>query len=303
VDVRIVVKEVTKLLRSTIPATIDIRETITVEPIVVLADPAWIHQILMNLCTNAHHAMESGAGILTVSLDGIDVTDGMLPGLNLSPGPYARLRVSDTGRGIHASIRERIFEPYFSTKEIGKGNGLGLSIVHGIVRNVGGAIRLESEPGKGSAFNVYLPRSIENKDRHDEIGVAPKILPGAGERLLLVDDEISIVEIQKEMLSFHGYEVVGVADSQTALEIFKISPARFDAVITDYTMPRMTGLDMARRMMAINPEIPVLMCSGFNERIKEENLRASGIRKFFLKPVTMSILLHGLREVLDGAAH
>ncbi len=292
-----VVKETVKLLRSSLPASIEIRQNISC-PAKVLSDPTQIHQVVMNLCTNAFHAMEGGEGVLRIDVlvVSIGVDDKGAPH-GLKPGRYARLSVTDTGHGIDPAILERIFEPYFTTKEMGKGTGLGLSVVHGIVTNLGGAIKVSSEPGQGSVFQVYLPVADEVDDRHTkETGN----LPTGDERILLVDDEESVARICSHMLGELGYRVEARTNSVEVLQLFKEHSGEFDLVITDVTMPKMGGEKLARELLRIRPEIPVILCTGSIERVDEEQARKSGISAFLVKPVDMSELAATVRKVLDG---
>jgi PAS domain S-box-containing protein len=297
VDLGSAIRETLKFLRASLPTTIEIRQNIPEKDLVALADMTQIRQLLTNLCTNAAHAMEETGGILDVSLTEVDVDpDSMPPHSNLKPGRYARLRVGDTGQGMGSWTLERIFDPYFTTKEVGKGSGLGLSVVQGIVTRHEGAITVHSEPGKGSTFDVYLP-GIDS-EATTEVDV-DKLLPSGNERILFVDDEEALADIGQTGLQLLGYEVVTKTSSAEALELFRAQPKRFDLVITDYTMPKMTGADLAVEMMKIRPDIPIILCTGFNERITEEKAREMGIRAFLMKPVTMRDIAGPIRRVLD----
>ena len=294
------IQEGLKLLRASLPATIEIRQDIEKDLGTIKADPTQIHQVLMNLCTNASHAMSEHGGVLEVSLSKVD-TDGSLSASSagIEPGPYLRFRVSDTGHGMAPDVLKRIFDPYFTTKEVGKGTGLGLAVVHGIVKSHGGGIAVFSEPGKGTTFDVYLPR-VEAFEAPSATDKMEAIIPGGQERVLLVDDEQAIVEIGQRLLEYLGYQVVVRTSSLEALELFRGRPDRFDLVITDMTMPNMTGDRFAREIWKIRPGIPVILCTGFSERITEEKAKAMGIREFVMKPLVIKDLAQALRRALGS---
>ncbi|MCJ7494829.1 MAG: ATP-binding protein [Deltaproteobacteria bacterium] len=298
-DIRPIIKEALKLLRASLPSTIEIRQNIEADWGAIEADPTQIHQVLMNLCTNAAHAMSEDGGVLEVSLTKFDMDAGT-SGVNseIEPGPYLKLRVSDTGSGMPPEILSRIFDPYFTTKETGKGTGLGLAVVHGIVKSHRGAITVSSEPGKGTTFDIYFPRDdiIQAPSELERIEPLPL---GGRERVLFVDDEKAIVDIGQKLLERLGYEVVGRTSSVEALELFRAKPESFDLVITDMTMPNMTGDKLARELMGIRPGIPVILCTGFSERITEEKAKLLGIREFVLKPLVMKDLAKSMRRALD----
>ncbi|MEA1970164.1 MAG: ATP-binding protein, partial [Thermodesulfobacteriota bacterium] len=296
VQVSLMVKEALKLLRATLPTTIEIQQDIQSNS-AVLGNPTQIHQILMNLCTNAGHAMQKDGGILEVSLVNVEVdADFAARHLDMSPGPHLRLTVSDTGYGIEPAIMERMFDPFFTTKEKGEGTGMGLSVVHGIVKDYGGAITVYSEPGSGSTFNVFLP-VFEGEVRLETKIEEP--LPHGNERILFIDDELAIVDIGRQMLERLGYEVVTRTSSIEALELFRAKPDRFDLVITDMTMPKMTGEEIAREIMLIRPDIPVILCTGFSEKMTAEKAKAKGVKAFLMKPIVMSVTAGTVRQVLD----
>lgn len=294
-----IVKEALKLLRASLPTTIDIRQNIKTQPGMVLADPTQIHQVLMNLISNAAYAMREKGGVLEVSLAGIDINpDGAAPSHpDLKPGPYVKLTVSDTGCGIEHAIMERIFDPFFTTKRPGEGTGMGLAVVHGIVKSYGGAILVDSEPGKGSTFNVFLPK-IEGDILPEVDSAAP--LPTGNEHILFVDDEEDLVDMVQQMLERLGYSVVAMTNSLKALEGFKAQPDQFDLVITDQAMPHMAGVDLAKELMRIRPEIPIILCTGFSEVISAEEAKALGIREFLMKPFATRVLAETTRRVLDS---
>ncbi|MDM8556090.1 response regulator [Desulfococcaceae bacterium HSG7] len=291
-----VIREVLKFIRSSFPSTITVRQEIDQDCGKVSADPTQIYQVVMNLCTNAHHAMKTEGGVLTVELNEIDVDPDDLFYKNLTAGMYLRLRVSDTGYGIKPEIMNRIFDPYFTTKEPEEGTGLGLAVISGIVRNFGGDIRVYSEPDRGTTFNVYLPRIDVGEDREPVIKHAA---PPGDERILLIDDEIEITNFEKQILESLGYTVTALNSSPNALEMFSAQPDKFDLVITDMTMPTMTGAVLAEVMIRIRPDIPIILCSGFSENMDDNKARAIGIREYVMKPIVRSELAQIIRKVLD----
>lgn len=298
IQIHLVIKEALKLLRSSLPTTIEIKQDISTEAM-VLADPTMIHQVMMNLCTNASHAMREAGGVLAVSLAEVNIdSDDYATELHLKPGRYLRLEVSDTGCGMPREIAERIFEPYFTTKAKGEGTGLGLSVVHGIVTKLDGNITVYSEPGKGSTFHAYFPKHLGNKAT-DNAMVAPTSLPKGHERILVIDDDAVIAELTRIILTSLGYQVTVYIYSPQALEQFEAHPEDFDLVISDMTMPHMTGADLARRMLAIRPDLPIILCTGFSEIINEEKAKALGIRRLLMKPVQCDELAKVLRQMLD----
>jgi len=297
VNMALVFKESLQLLRSSIPRTIDIRENISAESHTVLADPTQISQVLINLCTNAAHAMAKEGGTLEVSLEHARLDEDRVPGhQELMPGDYVRLTVSDTGHGIEPPLLDRIFDPYFTTKGVGKGSGLGLAVVHGIVRTHGGAVTVDSEPGKGSTFNVWLP-SVDSEVKGERQGL--ESLPRGNERILFVDDESALAKVGEQTLETLGYRVVSRTSSLEALEVFRKQPDRFDLVITDMTMPSMTGDNLAKEVMKVRPDIPVILCTGYSERMSEGQARALGVRAFVIKPMVKHEMAEIVRRVLD----
>ncbi len=292
------VKETLKFLRASLPATIEILPRIEVKTGTILADPTQMHQILMNLCTNAGHAMGETGGVLEVELNDVEL-DAQAAGqhLELKPGSYITLTVRDTGHGISNEVMERMFTPYFTTKEPDEGTGMGLSVVHGIVKNHGGAITVESALGKGTTFQVFLPKLVANAVK-DEARQATQVSEG-NECIMFVDDEDHIVDIGKRVLGGLGYDIVGQAGSVEALETFRTSPHRFDLVITDQTMPNMTGLKLAEELMRIRSDIPVILCSGLNETVTQDKAKAAGVREFVAKPFGARNLAENVRKVLD----
>jgi PAS domain S-box-containing protein len=298
VEIVPVIEEAVKLLRASLPATIEIRQDFRSAKGVVLGDPTEIHQVLVNLCTNAAHAMEERGGVLELSLDErIIASETGADHADLEPGHYLRLTVGDTGHGIDPATLERIFDPYFTTKEVGRGSGLGLAVVHGIVKRYGGAITVSSEPGVGTTFHTLFP-AIENFASPEADEAEKPIIRGT-ERILFVDDEETLVEMGKIILEWLGYNVSVTTNSAEALELFVAQPDRFDAVITDYTMPHMTGADLAKEMMRVRPDIPIILCTGFSENITEEKAVEMGVRAFAMKPLNMREIAETIRKVLD----
>ncbi len=294
-----VVTEVLQLMRSSLPSTIEIRQEIAVGPQggIVLADATEIHQVLMNLCANAAHAMRSKGGVLGVTLSNIDVDDSLVSRCrNLQPGPHLCLTVSDTGHGMDAAVIERIFDPYFTTKGPGDGTGLGLAMVLAIVQSHDGAITVYSEPGQGTSFHVFLPEI--NREIQPETATV-ETLPTGAESVLFVDDERILVDLGREMLESLGYSVTACTSSLEALEIFKARPAAFDLVVTDMTMPGLTGRALARELMTMRPELPVILCTGFSELINGKGAMEAGIREFVTKPYVIGALASTIRRVLD----
>ena len=293
---KIVTKEAVKLLRASLPSTIEIRQNIRSDS-VVIADPTQIHQVIMNLCTNAGYAMQEHGGNLEVSLIDVDLDAESAEQYSaLSPGRHVKLLIADTGCGISPEIIERIFDPFFTTKPHGEGTGLGLSVVHGIVKSCGGAISVHSEQGRGTTFEIYLP-VIDSEMTIDSQEAGP-LLRGT-ESILFVDDEPMLVDISKKILESLGYRVDVCTKSKEALELFKNDPMAFDAILTDYTMPQMTGIELAREIISIRPDIPVLLCTGNTETITQHKAKAAGINALLLKPLKIGDLAETLRRVFD----
>ncbi|MBC8431778.1 MAG: PAS domain S-box protein [Desulfobacterales bacterium] len=295
--VQLIIKEVLKLMRSSIPTTIKIKHDINNECGLVMADTTQVHQVAMNLMTNAYHVMEDEGGVLSVSLKEVELTADDLTDQSIDPGTYVCLTVTDTGSGIDQSVISSIFEPYFTTKGNDKGTGLGLAVVHGIVKNYRGDIKVYSEPGKGTAFHVYLP-VIKFQTETEETGAVEPV-PKGTERILLVDDEEPIVRMEKQMLERLGYHVTERTSSVEALEAFRVNPNKFDLVITDMTMPNTTGVQLAQKLLEIRPDIPIILCTGFSTKVDKEKAAAFGIRGYVMKPVVMSELAKKIREVLE----
>lgn len=298
IQVAHIVKEAIKMLRVSLPTTIAIQQKIEKNTGIIEADPTQIHQVLMNLCTNAAHAIDEKDGVLEISLSNIELDQNAAARHpELKPGPHLKLSVRDTGHGIHPEAQERIFEPYFTTKVKGEGTGLGLAVVQGIIKSQNGAITVESEVGKGSTFHVYLP-IIQRNVTVDE--VESTALPMGHERILLVDDEQPLVEIGKQMLERLGYTVAARTSSIEALELFKVQPNRFDLVITDIVMPNMTGEKLAEKLMDIRADIPIILCTGYSEKFTRRQASDMGIRSFLMKPLVMQDLAGTVRQALSA---
>ncbi len=295
-----VIKEALNFLRSSIPSTIDVHRNISDEGGWIMGDLTQVHQIIVNLATNAYQAMKSQGGVLTVSLESQKIdsdSDSHLK--DLLTGNYIVLTVSDTGVGMDSSVMERIFEPYFSTREKGEGTGLGLSIVHGIVSVYNGKIFVESELNKGTTFTVYLPEL--NPEAKNEMPEARSLddpeLRGSG-RILVLDDETHIASMVQRSLEELGYSVDKLCDSTEALKVLTEDPGLYDLLITDMTMPKLTGADLAAEVLAANPAFPIVLCTGYSEKIDEAAAKKLGIKAFFLKPVSLIELAHSVKQCL-----
>ncbi|UCF15250.1 MAG: response regulator, partial [Phycisphaerales bacterium] len=296
VQISSIVKEVHGMMRSSLPATIKFNRQIEADTSFILADPTQIHQVLVNLCTNASHAMREAGGQLDVTLKDVDLESETKIGEELlGPGPYVKISVSDTGCGMDKEVLERIFEPFFTTRKVNEGTGLGLSVVHGIIKSHDGAITVSSTPGKGTTFEIFLPK-IES----DQIQEPQPSEPTAKENevILLVDDEEVMVDVTQQILARLGFEVVATTSSVDALETFQAEPDKFDLVITDQVMPNMTGTQLAEKLVAIRPDISIILCSGFPENVRADQLESIGIKEFILKPVTREQIARIIRKVL-----
>ena len=299
-DIRPAIKEALKLIRASLPATINIRQTIDSNSVAVKSDLTQIHQLLMNLCTNAAHAIGSDGGTISVGLEMVykkHAAPRPTPCTEPPPGQYLSLSVSDTGHGIPAQVLEKIFDPYFTTKEKGKGTGLGLAVVHGIVKRHRAYIAVESDEDKGTTVTIHFP-IIETKSVAKE-NIAASSFPGGNERILFVDDEKDVVKIGERMLTRLGYEVVAKSNSLEVLDLFRAQPTQFDLVITDMTMPHLTGDKLAQELLKIRSDIPIILFTGYSESISEEQAKKIGIKEFNMKPFEMSALATTTRKVLD----
>jgi len=295
-----IIKESLKLLRSTIPTTIEIREIISAESDFILADLTQINQLLLNLYTNSAHAMQEIGGVLEVSLIDIiiDEKEAVLYD-NLTPGKYVTLSVRDTGHGIKPENIERIFYPYFTTKKGGEGTGMGLSVSLGIVKKHGGTITVESKPGHGAVFHVFLPVFDKHKAEDDPETEAFETLPTGNERILFIDDEKAVLDMVKQILKSLDYEIIVCQSPIEALNSFKAQPEKYDLIITDQSMPHMTGANLAKEIMSIRPNIPIILCTGYSEIISEEKAKAIGIKAYLMKPIVKSEFAKTIRDVLD----
>jgi PAS domain S-box-containing protein len=296
IQAHLLIKEALGLLRAALPSNITIQPVIDPYAGAILADPTQIQQIVLNLCTNAAHAMRESGGVIEVHLEPVDLpADYTTVTAVLRVGPYVRLIVRDTGDGMVPEIRERIFEPFFTTKNVGEGTGMGLAVVHGIVTSYGGGITVESAPGQGTTFAVYLPRLVAPTTSTVDI---EEPLPGWHERLLLVDDEEALIQLWQVALEHLGYSVVVCTSSSAALDIFRAAPQSFDIVITDDTMPTMSGEVLAHELRRIRPDIPIILSTGFSDTMTAERVRGLGIDAFVLKPLGVHDLNLTIRQVL-----
>jgi CheY-like chemotaxis protein len=282
-----------------LPSTIEIRQRID-NCGLVMADSTQIHQLIMNLCTNAYQAMGEYGGILEISLKEVEITDEKASSnADFKPGRYIKLTISDTGPGMDKETQARIFEPYFTTKEVGKGTGLGLAIVHGIIKSCDGVITVYSEPREGATFNIFLP-VIQTASGILELkrGYEEKAIKG-NERILFVDDEEPLVRWGKAALERFGYRVTSLTNSVEALELFREDADNFDILITDMTMPNMIGSELARKIKEIRQDIPVILCTGFSELVKKKKYQGDLIQEYLSKPLIINELAIAIRKVLD----
>jgi CheY-like chemotaxis protein len=284
-QISVIVKEALKMLSALLPGTIEIRQQIQADAGKALADPGQIHQMLIDICTNATHAMGEEGGVLEVNLADVDLDAHMMAqNPDLNPGPYLRLAVSGTGQGI--SPRD--------------GAGVGLAVVHGIVKDHGGGIIVSSKPGRGTTLDIYLPRITGGVTPEKEVLTR---FAGGKELILFIDDDQALAHLGKQMLERLGYEVISKTSSIEGLEAFSAKPDKFDLVITDFTMPNMTGLELSKKLLAIRPSIPIILCSGYSERVTKENAVAAGIREFVTKPIVIREIGELIRRVLGKKGH
>jgi signal transduction histidine kinase/ActR/RegA family two-component response regulator len=292
-----VITETVHLLRASIPSTIEITLTNTATSDTILAAPIEIQQILMNLATNASLAMQDKGGTLEVSLTDIDFApESPVLGPDVIPGEYLQLLVKDTGIGMTPDVMKRVFEPFFTTREVGKGTGMGLAVVYGIVKDLQGTITVESTPGVGSTFRVFLPK-VKAEQKEEQPQTAQ--IPGGRERILFLDDEDMIVEWGEAVLERLGYQVTALTDSTEALKTFSSDPSQFDLVITDQTMPGIPGLQLSKELLKIRPDIPIILCTGHSDTVSPEMAKEAGIREFLMKPLVKQELAQVIRRVLD----
>ena len=296
-----IVKEALKLLRASAPATISITTDIATDGNTIRADPTHIHQVIMNLCTNAVYAMRERGGVLAVAIGHLSGSvEGNGINENVSQGEWVRLSVTDTGPGIDPTIIDRIFEPFYTTKPQSEGTGLGLAVVHGIVKDYGGAIHVDSTPGTGCRFTVYLPFASSAPEASPFSEPLPEAFRGDGARILYVDDEQFITDMATSMLTSMGYRVSGLTDAHAALRMFKGDPNGFDLIITDQTMPELTGKELSREMLACRADIPIIICTGYSETFSSEQALAMGVRYYLHKPFSRMEIGSVIRTVLSG---
>jgi len=298
-DIMPIVKELLKFLRSSIPTTIEIRQNISTQSATIMADPSQMHQTLINLCTNAVDAMGGNPGVLEISMTDVELgRDDTALHNDLVPGKYVKLSVKDTGVGMEPEVMERIFEPFFTTKDVGEGRGMGLAVIHGIVKHCEGSIEVHSEPGKGSTFHLFFPK-IENETKSGSGAFIPSV--EGKERILFVDDDKEIANMGKEILEGYGYRVESKTSSEEALETFRDGPDKFDLVISDMIMPKMTGEELAEEIVRIRPGIPIILCTGYDEETYKERARKIGIKEVVMKPVTGHDLVNAIKKALKEA--
>jgi CheY-like chemotaxis protein len=299
VQLNLIVKEVLKLLRASIPSTIEIVQNVSQEPLFLAGDPTQIHEVLVNLCTNAFQAMKDKGGVLEVRLEAETVGSGSnhSPFPEITPGRYAKISVSDTGPGLPGEVVERNLEPFSADKWNDGRIGLGLAVVPRIVANHRGHFAAFSEPGKGATFEVFLPLTAREPAEEIEEAGAPWS-SGKGERILLIDDDESIVNSHRQILEHLGYNVAAKTSSPDALELFRKQPDRFDLIVTDQTMPHLTGMDLAAEMLKMRPNLPIILCTGHSDGILDEEAKRSGICEYLLKPVSMRRLAEATESVL-----
>ena len=294
-----VIGETLKMLRAILPATVKIQTDFNLRGAQVLADSTQLQQVVMNLCTNAAHAMDGEGGLLSVSLNKTALAGEKAESLGLSAGGYIKLSVSDTGHGMSSDLQRRIFDPYFTTKELGKGTGMGLAMVRDIVESANGAIQVRSDLGNGTAFHIFIPEAAEGGPKSHEW---MERLQTGQESVLFVDDEPFLVDLGKQMLTRLGYHVVACDRSTTALKLVREDPDRFDLVITDLTMPDMTGDILAEQLGHLRTDLPVIMCSGYSEQMTSQKENRAGVAAYVMKPLTIGDLARAVREVLDQSS-
>jgi CheY-like chemotaxis protein len=283
------------MLRATLPSTIEIQTKIA-NCGTILADQSRVHQIIMNLCTNSFHAMEEKGGILTLTLQPIDISGDN--NLEIKEGKYIQLSIKDTGIGIPAKLQTHIFDPFFTTKKVNKGTGLGLSVVHGIVTELNSYIRFKSESGKGSTFTIYFPLSLEKPPAPVE--VSDQIIHGENENIIIVDDEEIVAGSLNALLKKHGYRTSVFTSSKLAFEMIRSKKIRGDLLITDMTMPEMTGIDLIQGLSTIVPDLPVILCTGYNDQSKINAVSEIKVSAFLTKPIDIKVLLTTIRTALEN---
>lgn len=300
VRIDLIAKEAMEMMRSSLPATVDIRLNFAVGLAMVLSDPIRIHRVIVNLCTNAFHAMRNQRGYLEVGLNNCTVGAGMIPGgWDAEPGEFVKLSVRDDGVGMNPKTLNQIFEPYFTTRERGEGTGLGLAMVHGIVSGCGGFIEVKSEKGAGSLFNIYFP-SVDQKDVPEEDCSFATTLPTGSERILLIDDESSVCDVTASILRKLGYAVTASTDSAEAFALFYSKPYDYDLIISDQTMPNLTGIELAFSVLKIRPELPFILCTGYTSVLSADEAMKVGVDLFLEKPILRKTLAESVRKVLEN---
>ncbi len=295
IDMNTMLKDIITMLRPMTPSTVIIKQDISDEPEIIFADPTQIQQLIMNLCSNAVYAMRESGGILNVKLEKAVIGDDDRS-FDGTPGSYVKLTVKDQGHGISAENMKRIFDPFFTTKPTGEGTGLGLSVVHGIVEENEGIITVESEKDKGTCFQLFLP-TIEDKTR--PVAEESSSIPTGHEKILFVDDEEAIVSIANMMFEHLGYKVTSTVNPADALETFRSKPEDFDLVLTDATMPEITGIDLSKKLLEIRPDIPIIICTGYSHLVSEEKIKGFGIKELIMKPFELQAMAKAIRKVLD----
>ncbi|MFO7985849.1 MAG: ATP-binding protein [Desulfatiglandaceae bacterium] len=297
-DMRAIVKETLKFMRASLPKSIEIKTEIASDLGLTMADPTQLHQVVTNLCTNAFYAMHKKGGVLEVTLENVDSSEVASFPSGMARGRYVRLRVKDTGPGMEPAIMKRIFEPFFTTKQVGEGAGLGLSVVYGIVESYNGTVRVNSVPGKGSVFEVFLP-IVEDETEDNPLGVG--FAPRGEERILFVDDEPEIAESAKEILEGLGYRVDIKTHAPEALALFNAQPDAFALVIADMSMPRMSGGELAREMLRVRADIPIIISTGYGELVDQKRAKEMGVREVIMKPAGIGAIAQAIRRALDNA--
>ena len=294
IQLSLLVKEVLKMMRATLPANIEIKQDLKAVRNLILANSTQIHQIIVNLLSNAEYSMRDKGGIIGIKLEKVKHKKDQFSSSNLKEGtPYLKLSVSDTGSGMNTEIRDHIFEPFFTTKQVGEGSGLGLSVVHGIVKNHNGEITFKSNPEKGTAFQIFFP-IVENRADLASDQISSSV--GGSEHILVVEDECALAKSVKISLQKLGYKVTVVNESPVALKVFNAQPHRFDLVYTDMAMPKMTGYELSQKLLGIRPDIPIVLATGYSNLISEKTATAAGIYQFLSKPVKISTLTRIIRE-------
>ena len=295
VSVKLATREALKLLRASLPSSIEIKQNLQSNSL-VMGDPTQLHQIMMNLFTNAAHAMQKTGGTIDVEITDIELDEPTARSMNLKPKNYLKVIVRDAGCGMPPKIKDRTFDPFFTTKELGAGTGMGLSVVHGIVESFDGKILVDSEPGQGTRFQIFLPVVERTEDAEM---IVEEDLPRGSERILVVDDEPDVVIVGKETLETLGYRVTATTNPVEAMELLLTRPREFDLLITDMTMPKMTGDTLAREVLSSRPGFPVILCTGFSAQMTEKRANKLGIKGFLMKPILRSEIAKLIRNVLD----